>query len=55
MNISESVESSPALILLQSTIQAVNLSTPRVQQLRDSVDISDAGKQMAKAIASSHS
>lgn len=55
MNISESVENSPALILLQSTIQAVNLSSPPAQQLRDLVDISDAAKQLAKAIATTHS
>jgi len=55
MNISASVEHNPALILLQSTIQALTLSSPVVQQLSDSADISDAAKQLAKADTSTHS
>jgi len=55
MNISESVKNSPALILLQSTIRAAPLASPVVQQLRDSVNISDAAKQLARATASTHS
>lgn len=55
MNISESVEVSPALILLQSTIRAAPLASPVVQQLRDSVNISDAAKQLARATPSTHS
>jgi hypothetical protein len=55
MNISTSVETNPALILLKSTIQAVTLSRAVAQQVSDSVNISDAAKQLAKAVAGSHS
>ena len=55
MNISSSVENNPAIILLQSTIQAVATPSLASSQVRDIVDISEAAKQLAKAVASAQS
>jgi len=55
MNISASVENNPALILLKNTIQPLSLPSPPVQQLSDSVNISDVAQQRANAVANPHS
>ena len=51
MEISSSAQNNPALILLQTILQAVTLASPAVQQLSDSVDISEAAQQLAQALA----
>jgi len=43
-----SLESHPALFLLQATLQAVALKTPPVQPSSDAVEISDAAKELAQ-------
>ncbi len=43
-----SIESHPALFLLQATLQAVALETPPVQPSSDAVDISNAAKQLSQ-------
>ncbi len=43
-----SLESHPALFLLQATLQAVVLETPPVQPSSDAVDISDDAKKLAQ-------
>jgi len=42
-----SLESHPALFLLQATLQAIAKNTPPAQPSRDAVDISNAAKQLA--------
>ena len=55
MNISSAAQNNPALILLQTTLQAATLATPAGQQLADSVDISDAPWQLSQALATAGS
>ncbi len=43
-----SVENHPALFLLQGTLQAAALASPRVQPSSDDVDISYAARQLAQ-------
>ncbi len=43
-----SLESHPALFLLQATLQGVALETLPVQPSSDAVDISDAAKKLAQ-------
>jgi hypothetical protein len=43
-----SLESHPALTLLQATLQAVPQKTPPVQPSSDAVDISNTAKQLAQ-------
>ncbi len=43
-----SLESHPALFLLQATLQAIPQKTPPVQPSSDAMEISDAAKQLAQ-------
>lgn len=55
MNISAAAQNNPALILLQSTLQAVTLASSAAQHLTDTVDISEAAKQLARTVAARES